>query len=248
MAKKAFMKLPSFTTPRAPAIWPRLNEPDTKYDAAGVYECKQALDLSDATVQRIKAKAMEMVQAKYDEVREQNPDLLTEEEHAAKVAELTKAGKAALIKKLAAPISIVEPMAEELDEETADGTGVVILKAKMKASGTYKSGPKTGQKWTRTPDIFNAQGKPLKNPPQIGGGSEVKMSIELMPYYTASTGEVGISFRLNAVQLITLVSFGQRDASAHGFGAEDGDDIDDAAEDEMGGSFGDESGTEDDDL
>lgn len=244
--KKKFVAGPKFTTPRAAAIWPRLNEPDTKYNAAGVYECKVELPINDPTVQKMRAKALELAQAKYDEVREANPDLLTDEEYEAKSAELKAAGKQALIKKLKS-ISLIEPLQEEIDEE-GEGTGTVILKAKMVASGTYKSGPKTGQKWTRRPDIFNAKGVQLKNPPSIGGGSEVKMSIEMNPYFAANDGTVGVSYRLEAVQLLTVVSFGQRDASAHGFAAEDGDDIEDAADDEMGGTFGGSSDDEDDDL
>lgn len=236
MAKSTYVAGPKFTTPRAPAIWPRLNEADTKFDAAGVYECKQELSLDDPIVQKIKAKAMEIAKAKFDEVLEANPELLTEDRYDAKVAELKAAGKTALIKKLK-PIIFVEPLAPEVDDE-GDETGTIMLKAKMKASGVYKTGKKAGEAWERSPEIYNAQGKQLKNPPKIGSGSEVKMSIELNPYYAASDGTVGCSFRLSAVQLITLVAFGQRDASAHGFGAEDGDDIDD----NTSGGFSDETG------
>jgi hypothetical protein len=242
MAGKKYVSGPKFTTPRAPAIWPRLNEADTKFDAAGVYECKQELSLDNAIVQKIKAKALELAQAKFEEVKEQLADdpqvFFDEDVYEAKVAELKKAGKTALIKKLRL-ITLVEPMAPEVDDE-GDETGSVMLKAKMKASGTYKSGPKTGQRWERTPNIFNAQGKQLTSPPKIGSGSEVKMSIELNPYFAASDGTVGCSFRLEAVQLITLVAFGQRDAAGYGFGAEDGDDIDD--DNTSGGGFGDETG------
>jgi hypothetical protein len=250
MAKSTYVAGPKFTTPRAPAIWPRLNEPDTKHDAAGVFECKQELSLSDPLVQKIKAKAMELAKAKFEEVKEQFKDdskvYFDEDEYDAKVAELKAAGKKALAEKLKL-ITLVEPMAPEIDDE-GDETGNCMLKAKMKASGTYKSGPKTGQRWERTPNIFNAKGKQLASPPKIGGGSEVKMSIELSPYYAASDGKVGVSFRLEAVQLITLVQFGQRDAAGYGFGSEDGDDIDDDLN-QGGGGFSNESGSdEDDDL
>jgi hypothetical protein len=240
VAGKKYVSGPKFTTPRAPAIWPRLNEADTKFDAAGVFECKQELPLDDATVQKIKAKALELAQAKYEEVKEQlsgDPMVFFDEDlYDAKVAELKKNGKAALVKKLRL-ITLVEPLAPEVDDE-GEETGTVMLKAKMKASGTYKSGPKTGQSWSRKPTIFNAKGVELKNPPKIGSGSEVKMSIELNPYFAASDGTVGCSFRMEAVQLITLVAFGQRDASAHGFSNEDGDDIDDSTS----GGFSDETG------
>lgn len=250
-AAKKYVAGPKFTTPRAPAIWPRLNEPDTKHDAAGVFECKQELSLDDPIVQKIKARAMEMAKAKFEEVKEQFADdskvYFDEEAYDAKVAELKGAGKKALAEKLKL-ITLVEPLAPEIDDD-GDETGTVMLKAKMKASGVYKSGPKTGQRWERKPNIFNAKGKQLANPPKIGGGSEVKMSIELSVYYAANDGKVGVSFRLEAVQLITHVAFGQRDAAGYGFGAEDGDDIDDQ---ENGGGFSDESGgassSDDDEL
>lgn len=245
-AKKKYVSGPKFTTPRSAAIWPRLNEPDTKHNAEGVYECKQELPLDNEIVQKIKAKAMELAQAEYDKQRELQPDALTDEEYDEKVAELKAAGKQALIKKLKV-IRLVEPLPEEVDED-GDGTGTVFLKAKMKASGTYKTGPKTGQRWERTPDVFDRKGVTLKRPPAIGGGSEVKMSIELSPYYVAGTGDVGCSFRLNAVQLLTLVQFGQRDASAHGFGSEDGDDIDEAGDEFGGGNAGGSDEADDDEL
>jgi hypothetical protein len=237
---------PKFVTPRAPSIWPRLNEPDTKHDAAGVYECKVELEAGDDIVQKIKAKAMELAQAKFDEIMEANPSFLTEEAYEAKVAELKAAKKDALIKKLKC-LTLVEPMPMEVDDE-GDETGKVMLKAKMKASGTYKKGPKTGQRWERKPTIFNAAGKQLKAPPKIGGGSQVKMSIELNPYYAASDGKVGCSFRLEAVQLLTLVQFGARDAGGFGFGKEDGDDLGDDENEGFGaGAEGGSSSDDDDD-
>lgn len=249
MAKSTYVAGPKFTTPRAPAIWPRLNEPDTKHDAAGVFECKQELDLDDATVQKIKAKAMELAEAKFAEIKEQLANepgvFFDEDEYDARVAELKKTGKTALIKKLKL-VTLVEPLAPEVDEN-GDETGTCMLKCKMKASGVYKSGPKTGQRWERKPNIFNAKGKQLTNPPKIGGGSEVKMSIELAPYYAANDGKVGVTFRMEAIQLITLVAFGQRDASGYGFGAEDGDDIDDADETTNTGNGGGGFPADDDD-
>jgi hypothetical protein len=237
---------PKFTTPRAAAIWPNLNTPDTKHNAEGVFDCKVELSLDDPIVQKIKAKAMELAQAEYEKVLEENPTYLTEEAYEAKVAELKAAKKERLIEKLKV-VRLVEPMRPEIDDE-GDETGTVMLKAKRKASGTYKKGPKTGQRWEAKVTIFNAQGVQLKNPPKIGGGSEVKMSIELKPYFVAGTGDVGCSFALDAVQLLTLVQFGARDASAYGFGREDGDDIDEADEAAGGSPFGGSDDAEDDEL
>src|SRR3546814_13485107 len=97
----------------------------------------------------------------------------------------------------------------------------------MTATGVSK---KTGKAWTRKPNIFDAKGNQLKNPPSIGGGSEMKLSVELFPYYAANDKTVGVSFRLEAAQIIKLVQFGARDAAGFGFGEEDGDDLSDCEE------------------
>lgn len=198
-----YKSFPKVTTPRGVAIWPRLNEPDTKYDSAGVYEAKIAIDGSDAGLAKLQAQVEQIIDAKYDEV----------------VAELTAAGKAGLAKK----VTKVSPFKAEEDPETGDETGRVIIKGKMKASGISK---KTNKPWKRRPNIFNGQGVLIQNPPKIGGGSILKLNVELSPYYNASDKVVGVSFRLEAVQVIKLVSFGAADAASCGFGAEDdGDDF-----------------------
>nr|WP_294850076.1 hypothetical protein [uncultured Sphingomonas sp.] len=249
MAGKKYVAGPTFTTPKGPFIWPRLNEPDTKHDAAGVYECKVELNLDDALVQKIKAKAQELAEAKFAEVKEQFADdskvFFDEDAYDAKVAELKAAGKKALAEKLKL-ITLVEPMAPEIDDE-GDETGSVMIKAKMKASGVYKSGPKTGQRWERRPNVYDAKGTALKKLPSIGGGTIGKMNIELNPYYAANDGKVGVSFRLNAVQVIELVEFGGKSASGFGFGEEDGDDLS-SYNDAAGNEFGAEgTGTAEDD-
>lgn len=188
------------TTPKAPAIWPKLNEPDTKYDADGVYEVKLAFAGDDAGFLAMKAKIEGVIDAEFDK----------------KVKELTEDGKAAVAKKL----SKVYPFNPEEDED-GEETGRVILKFKMKASGVSK---KTGKPWKRSPDIFNARGNLLKHPPAIGGGSILKVSFDPMGYYNAKDKQVGCSLRLEGVQVIELVTYGSRDAGSHGFGAEDGYD------------------------
>jgi len=111
----------------------------------------------------------------------------------------------------------------EYDQETEEPTGNLIFKFSMKASGKNKK----GEQWTRKPAIFNAKGVALKNPPNIWGGSEGKVSFEASPYFIPGTGAGGLSLRLSAVQLLELVSEGSRSASSYGFGQEEGyDDAD----------------------
>jgi hypothetical protein len=198
---------PTFTTSRGVAVgFVTLNTPDTKYDSDGKFSVALAFDADDEQLAKIEAKATELAQAKLEEVKE----------------ELISKGKKAIANK----IELVSLIKDEEDEETGELTGRKIIKAAMKHSGVSK---KTNKTWKRWPDYFNAQGKQLKNPPAIGSGSEMKMNIELYPYYAANDKTVGCTFRLNGVQLLKLVSYGARDASAYGFGAEDGDEIEDRA-------------------
>lgn len=211
MSKKP--SYPQVTTPKGVAIWPRLNAPDTKYKAEGRYTAKIAIDGDDPALEALKEQVYALRDEKLEEVKAE----ITEK--------LTKQGKKGLIAKTIAALELADPFTAEEDGETGEETGRVLINAGMNASGVYKSGPKTGKQWKRKPDIFTATGTKLENPPAIGSGSVLKLAVELFPYYAASDKSVGVSFRLNAVQLLTLVSFGERDASAYGFGEEEGDDI-----------------------
>jgi hypothetical protein len=206
MAQKSY---PKVTTPRGVAIWPRLNTPDTKFNKAGKYEAKIAIDANDAGLIALQAQVEQLIDAKFDEV----------------VKELTDAGKGGLAKKVVK----VSPFKPEEDAESGDETGRITLKASMTASGISA---KTSKPWSRKPAIFNGKGQLIKSPPAIGGGSILKLNVELFPYYAATDKTVGCSFRLEAAQVIQLVSFGAKDAASCGFGAEeDGDDFGDAESD-----------------
>ena len=200
----AFTPAPKAVTPKGTFIWPKLNEPDTKYNADGVYEVKLAFD-EGTDLSALKAKVQKQIDKKYDDMVEQ----------------LTADGKGGMAKKLTKR-DIDDHFKAEEDEATGEETGRVIIKAKMKASGVSK---KTGKRWQRSPDIIDAKGNKIKNPPSIGGGTEGKLCVELAPYYAPNDKVIGVSFRLEAAQIIKLVSFGERSASDYGFGEEDGDDL-----------------------
>lgn len=225
-----YKKLPTVTTPAGVALWASLNTPDTKYKAEGKYQVKLAFD-ADIDLSAVQSKVEALIDEKYDEVVEE----ITEK--------LTKQGKKGLIKKTIEAIEKVSPFHEELDGDTGEPTGRIIINSSMTASGISK---KTQKSWKRKPDIFAASAKKLTNPPAIGSGSTMKLSAELFPYYAANDKTVGVSLRLKGVQILTLVSYGERDASAYGFGEEDGDDIDNVEQEESGG-FADESEDSDDD-
>lgn len=199
-------KLPTAVTPKGTAIWPKLNTPD-EYKGKLAFKTKLSFDADDAELGKLRQQVSDLLDAKYDEI----------------VAELTENGKAGVAKKITKR-DINEIFKVEEDEETGDETGRVIISAKMAAAGVSA---KTGKPWSRKLSIFDARGKKLNNPPLIYSGSELKLSLELLPYYMPNDKEVGVSFRLEAVQVLTLVSGGSRSAAGYGFGEEEGDEIDD---------------------
>lgn len=105
--------------------------------------------------------------------------------------------------------------------ENDDNT--VTFKFKLKAKVT----PKNGKPFEQKPALFDAKGKPLTSEPKIGGGSVIKVSYEVVPYYTAVAG-AGVSLRLKAVQIIELKEYsGGSTAENYGFGEEEGFEADD---------------------
>lgn len=226
MAGKSY---PKVRTPALTALWANLNTPDTKYKAEGKYTVKGAFE-ADTDISNLREQAQALIDEKYDEVIEE----ITEK--------LKKQGKKGLIEKRVAEIEkrdLDEIFKPEEDGDTGEETGRIIINAGMTASGISK---KTNKPWKRRPDIFSAKGKKLDRPPQIGSGSTMKLNVELYPYYAPNDKVVGVSFRLNAAQLLTLVQFGERDASGYGFEEEDGDDIDNSEQD-----FEDETSDDDSD-
>jgi len=111
------------------------------------------------------------------------------------------------------------PSPYEVDEDA----GKVTFKFKTKAKVKLRSGDTFDQKIA----LFDAKGKPLSDPPNVGGGSKIKVSFQVAPYYTATVG-AGLSLRMKAVQILKLVEFtGGSNASSYGFKQEDGYEAED---------------------
>jgi len=214
--------------PRATAVFPKLNKPDTKFAPEGVYESKVKIDpdSNDGVIGKKSATQAELFAA-LEALRDKFAD--------EKRAELA-ASSDPKNKKKARELTVKDIGEAGLDDEgNEDGTRIV--KAKMKASGTGKD----GKPWKRAPKLFDAKGKPMAiDGPAIYGGSIIKMAAKAVPYYMAQENAVGVSLYLEAVQVIDLVSGGGRSASAYGFGAEDGYEHEDA-DDHSGGPFNDEN-------
>lgn len=110
----------------------------------------------------------------------------------------------------------VFPWKEEQDRETGEPTGKILLRCKMK----HQVRPKHSDPFTQSPKLFDAMGNPMDA--VISGGSKLKLSLDVVPYYTASIG-AGVTCRLKAAQVIELVEYSGADSAAtHGFTAIEG--------------------------
>jgi hypothetical protein len=198
---------PLVISPKIEVTWAQLNEPDFKYKAEGEFHVRGTPDTSDEAYDKLIETATKVRDEYFAETKAQ---LLAEK-------------KGALANKL----HTVDVIKEAVDRETGASTGDMTFRAGMKHKIEIKNGPKAGQTFEKVPDFFNAAGVRLKNPPKIGSGSVLKLGVRLVPYLVSKDGEVGISYQLEGVQILKLVSGGQRNASDYGFGAEDGDDIQD---------------------
>lgn len=195
MADQKKPKQEKFTTPKGVAVYPRLTEPDTKFNAAGVFSVKLRLSEEDAQpfIDRIEA--------------------LAKEKFEAEKAELMKGdGKA---KAKAKSLKYADKPYKAAVDDNGDETGEIEINFKMNHKVTIK-----GKETLLYPKIFDAAGKELKPAPAIWGGSVIKVAGQFNPFST--TVGVGVSLRLSAVQVLELVSSGGGNAESFGFGAEEG--------------------------
>ena len=204
MADTKKPKNEKFRTPRGVFVYPKLNEPDTKFNAEGIYSLRLRLSSDEAKplIEKIEAAAA----AKFD----------------AEKAELMKGDGKSKAKAKQLKMVSDKPYRAVVDDD-GNETGDVEFNIKMRAQRTDK---KTGKVIKMKPAIFDAKGKELKAPPMIWGGTEGKVSGEFVPF--ATNIGVGVSLRLAGVQILDLVSGGQRDAKSLGFEEEDGYEGEDA--------------------
>lgn len=188
------MKSVKITTPTGTAVWPKLNEPDRKFQPEGVYEVKLRLPENEA--EALIEKIMDVHASAYREA-------------------CSAQGKKALKK---APVPWGPAEQWNSDTETKEELpGFIDFKFKMKAKVTSRS----GKSWEQRPALFDAQLNPIpEDSDPIGGGSVIRISAEVYPWHAASMG-FGISLRPKAVQVIELKTYsGSNDD--HGFDKKDG--------------------------
>lgn len=196
-------------TPAMEAIWPKLNEPDTKFKAEGEYSFRGRLDPANETHAAYMARVEVLVDEAFQQAKDQNP-------------------------KFAKVMKRISPIKPELDDN-GDETGYMVMNFKKVAQVTSK---KNGKTYTFRVMLYDAQLQPLPRGVKIGGGSVLKASFEPYYYFNAKDKEAGVSARLEAVQVVELRQWQGKEGSSFGFGKEDGFDGSQLpAQDEQGDEF-----------
>jgi hypothetical protein len=186
-------------TPKGIAKFPALSRPDTKFEKPyGKFKVALRLNPEDPGVQEFADKINGIVQSSFD----------------AEIERLKKEKKGALAKEL----GIELPVRPEINPETGDETGFLIVSASSKAGGV-----KDGKEWKRKMPIFDRLKKPVSV--AVGGGSELKLNVSFEAFTNAASKKVTGAFRLEAVQVLKLVTGGAKTADQFGFDEEEGDDI-----------------------
>ncbi len=126
--------------------------------------------------------------------------------------------------------SVNIPFKDELDDQEKP-TGYVLFTFKLPGQIKVRA---TGEIIKLKPQLFDRFGKQIED--EIWGGSTIKVSFEMRPYYTEGLGH-GMSLQIAAVQVLKLVSRGQGTADQYGFEVEENEgDSPDAEEEETAGA------------
>jgi len=218
MAEAKRKQLDKVMTPKGIAKFPVLNIPDTKFNPEGDY--KVGVILSAAEGGPLMARLAAAAQKAFDEAKAE----LTE-----KVA-TEKGEKKAKAKKALEELKLGDLPAKPVYDEEGNETGDLAFNFKMKA--TYKD--KEGVTKHRRPGLFDAKCDEFPKDLAIWGGSIVKVSGSINPFYMPGTNTAGCGLRLSGVQIITLNTSGGGSASSMGFGKEDGYEMDKSAASQAG--------------
>ena len=206
MAVEKKAKLARITTPKGIAKYPWLSRPDTQFNTDGVYKVNLLIPAAEAVG----------LCAVLDKAAD---DALASAKSQAKTPLQAKSMLRAA------------PYGPALDDAGED-TGNIAFKFKMNARVTFSDGKTRDMK----PAIFDAKSKdPLEVCPNVYGGSILRVNFCPAPYYAASSKTAGVSLRMNAVQIVELVTGGGGSATGFGF-AEEADGFDGTAGQSSGGA------------
>lgn len=196
-------KAKEYRTPKGIAIFPKLNEPDYKYNKGGEWTARLKFDIDNEEHSAFADQINAFHDAAYETI----------------IAEKVEAGvykNATVAKK---KIAKADSPVRFLEDEDAEPTNEFTVNFKQTYNIVYDNGNKTFQKIIK---IYDAAGKLLKNVPPIWGGSGLKVIFTVAEWGNEKNGG-GASFRLAKVQIIDLVNSDNSDDSGEsGFDEEEG--------------------------
>ena len=184
------------TSPEGVAVWPALTAPTSYKDGPLTYETKLKLEAGSADTAAFIEALTEAHDVGKTSINEQR----------ARFGE--KPLTAAQLKKVA-PL----PWQDELDQDTGEPTGFILVKAKLKAARMVR-----GQEIAQRPALFDGAGTPFDVDVPVWSGSKIRISVEPRPYFVGALG-YGISLQLKAAQITHVVNGTNEvlDADAYGF-------------------------------
>lgn len=202
-------------TPIGEAVYPHLHKPDTKFNKNGVYKTSVRFTGEAAEFMRdlLDPPADEAYAAGLKKYVERSLDKISGRPTKKAVAKFKKEAKRVVKRHTG--------YTYELDED-GEETDNLIIEFKTTASGTNKK----GERWVRELPIFDAQGAAVDPGLKVGGGSRIRVAFtfgdEYLMHQTEDLSLAGVARYLEAVQVIELETWAERDAGSFGFGAEDG--------------------------
>lgn len=225
--------LERFMTPLGTLSYPKLNKPD---EFKGKKRWQAPLKVARDDVQDM----LDKYDVLFDKAWED-----AQAEAKARLADAKTGADKQKAKKALDGLAQASKAYEDVLDDDGNETGFVLLRIQMNAEVE-----KDGKVRQLKPDFFDAKGKVLKVVPNIWGGTTAHLAGQFNPY--SSTTGVGVSLRLNAVQIIELSNGSSRGASEYGFGAQEGgfdgaaaaDEGESAGEDRMGDDAAGEPGSD----
>lgn len=193
--------IPINRTPTAETVCAFITEPSTEYDDDGQYFIRIRLKTASKECKSLIAAIDDARDKAYKQAEEK---LTTPKERNA--------------------LKMADTSYKEEQNDDGEETGYTTFNFKRKA---YRL-DKNGEKKSVTLPIFDIYGKPVQTEGlDIWSGSLVSVAYRLVPFYTAQLG-VGVSHRIEAVQLNKLVSGGGKSAEDYGFAVTESTDDDES--------------------
>ena len=210
MAEKK--KRPTFTTPKGTALFAHLIEPDFGTEKFPIKDGQYSVIvvLSEEQTRQLRAKLKDCIEEAQDFAQEKFDGL--------KKMTRDKLGK----------MTWQEVCQKEYNKDEEE-TGNYLWRFKTAFQMEDKN---TGRKIERKVPLFDSMNQPVKLKDEVGNGSVIRVSFSTNPYFVEGQGMGGLSLYLNAVQILKLNKWGERNAESYGFSTEeDGFCADSSAED-----------------